>query len=314
MTSICKWLGMGFIAALIVATPEGVSAGMATPDSIIVMPARKRVVQLAFEVARCKDVGLVTYNTGRGMDAPLIHVWNGQEWVQISLDDYVQGSFMSGEPKHVFLLGDAHTLPLRMMDEVAWYKNLERVTTLDITALVNTFGNSLKFSSRQWKWIAEKNGLSIKDQNTERRRYGRWGAPGKEVELKPTKVDSIEMPPSAIIADPIAEPKHDIAKPKTEKPVTDAVKIEEPKTEPVKTEAAKVEPIKTETVKVEPVKAETAKVEPVKTVPIKTETPKVESKIELKPVPPPVPPVVEKPVPAQAVAPVQVPPEIPPNK
>ena len=199
---IKKLLSSGLIALASAATTDFASAGSATPESIIVMPARKRVVQLAFQMSRCKDIGLVTYNNSPALSAPLIHVWTGQEWVQISLDDYVQGRFMSGEPKHVFLLGDNTTLPLRMMDDVAWYKDLNRLTSLDTTALINQIGTALKFSSRQWKWIAEENGLKINDENAERRRYGRWGAPGQEKDLKPTKLENVELPPVAPIAEP----------------------------------------------------------------------------------------------------------------
>jgi hypothetical protein len=204
MTIVNKWIGVAFIAVTIVATSDCVVAGTATPDSIIVMPARKRVVQLAFQMARCKNIGLVTYNTSPTLSEPLIHVWNGQEWLQITLQDYTQGSFMSGDPKHVFLLGDNTTIPLRMMDEVSWYKDLHRLTTLDTTALINEIGTALNFSSHQWKFLANENGLKIEDRNAERRRFGRWGSPGKEVNLKPGKLESIEMPPAPII-EPVAE-------------------------------------------------------------------------------------------------------------
>lgn len=200
---IRKLFSAGLIALAIAATADFASAGNATPESIIVMPARKRVVQLAFQMTQCKDIGLVTYNNSPTLSAPLIHVWNGQEWVQISLDDYVQGRFMSGEPKHVFLLGDSTTLPLRMMDDVAWYKDLARLTTLDTTTLINQIATALKFNSHQWKWLAKENGLKIQDENAEKRRYGRWGAPGKEKDLKPTKLENIELPPTAPIADPV---------------------------------------------------------------------------------------------------------------
>ncbi|MEI6788056.1 MAG: hypothetical protein WCL49_06210 [bacterium] len=204
MTIVNKWIGVAFIAVTIVATSDFSVAGTATPDSIIVMPARKRVVQLAFQMARCKKIGLVTYNTSPTLSEPLIHVWNGQEWLQITLQDYTQGSFMSGDPKHVFLLGDSTTIPLRMMDEVSWYKDLHRLTTLDTTALINEIGTALKFSSHQWKFLANENGLKIEDRNAERRRFGRWGSPGKEVDLKPVKLETIEMPPAPII-EPVAE-------------------------------------------------------------------------------------------------------------
>lgn len=303
MTSFKKWMGTGLIALAVMASSGFTFAGMATPDSIIVMPARKRVVQLAFQLSRCKDVGLVTYNTTAGLDSPLIHVWTGQEWVQIGLNDYVQGSFMSGEPKHVFLLGDSNTLPLRMMNDVSWYKNPEHITTLDITSLVNTFGKSLKLSSRQWKWLAAENGLTIKDQNTERRRYGRWGSPGKEKEMNPSKLESIELPPSQIIIEPIAEPSEKAIPEKAETRKTEASKVETPKVEVpnvapqkvatpiVEAPAVKVLP---EVKPVEIPKTEAQKVETTKVEAPIVAVPPIKSKPEVKPVEIPVSPVVGK--------------------
>jgi hypothetical protein len=224
MTKVNKWIGAAFMAVTIMATSDCVVAGTATPDSILVMPARKRVVQLAFQMARCKNIGLVTYNTSPTLSEPLIHVWNGQEWIQITLQDYTMGSFMSGDPKHVFLLGDSTTIPLRMMDNVSWYKDLHRLTTLDTTTLINEIGTALKFSSHQWKFLANENGLKIEDRNAERRRFGRWGSPGKEVDLKPTRIESIQMPPAPIIEPIVEKPAPVVAAPAVVKPTVVEVK------------------------------------------------------------------------------------------
>ena len=238
MTSVNKWIGAAFMAVTIMATSDCVVAGTATPDSIIVMPARKRVVQLAFQMARCQNIGLVTYNTSPTLSEPLIHIWNGQskEWIQITLQDYVQGSFMSGDPKHVFLLGDNTTIPLRMMDEVSWHKDLHRLTTLDTTALINEIGKTLNFTSRQWKFLAKENGLKIEDQNAERRRFGRWGSPGKEVDLKPTLIAASEMPPAPIIEPVVEKSAPGVVTPAVVKPtVVETKPVVETKT-PVATE------------------------------------------------------------------------------
>lgn len=238
----------------IIATGDLAWAGSATPESILVVPARKRMVQLAFELSRCKEIGVVTYNTSPALAAPLIHAWNGQEWVQVSMEDYVEGRFMSGDPKHVFLLGDASSLPLKMMDGPTWYKDLNRITTLDIATIVNQVGNKLKFSARQWKWLAQTYGMKIEDQNTERRRYGRWGAPGKELDLAPAKLDNVTLPPTAPIADPIVEGKIEASKDKIE-----PVKSEMPMPPKVATPTAEKSAAAPESVKPEPPKVEAPK-------------------------------------------------------
>ncbi len=257
------------MALVLIATSNWTWAGSATPESIMVIPARQRMVQLAFEIASCKEIGLVTYNNSPTLPAPLLHAWNGQEWIQISMDDYVEGRFMSGDPKHVFLLGDSTTLPLKMMDGPTWYKDLNRITTMDIATIVNQMGNVLHFSARQWKWLAELYGMKIEDQSTERRRYGRWGAPGKEVDLSPNKLGNVVLPPAAPVADPIMPQQKPEVPVKVEAPKVEAPVVEKPAvpinvtTEPAKVEPAKVEPVKVEAPKVEtPAKPEPPKVDP----------------------------------------------------
>ena len=303
LMTLKKILGMGLIALAIVATTDCVTAATATPETIIVMPARKRVVHLAFQIARCKDVGLVTYNNSPTLSSPLIHVWNGQEWVQITSEDYQQGAFMSGEPRHVFILGDNNTLPSQMAVTPAWAQNAEKITSLETANLVNQFGKSLNFSSRQWKWIAEVNGLSITDQNADRRRYGRWGAPGKEVDLSPAKLDSVELPPGPIMTmEPKAIDVKPEIKPEAKAEATPEVNVEtkveaKPVVKPEAKPEVKVE-AKVEAPKVEAVKIEAAK---------PAVTPKVEYTLEQKPATPPVPPVVEKPVVTEAAVPAAKP-------
>lgn len=174
-------------------------AGLATPSTIIVLPARRRVVELAGQVARIKDVGLVSYSVANDPSSPLIHIWNGAEWIQISMDDYVAGSFMSGSPKNLVVLGDNTIVPERMAVDPAWCHSVQRISSLATASLLNDLDKTLKFTPRQWRWLADRYGLSLTDQNAERRRYGRWGPPGREVEspkLKPA--EGVTMPPPVL--------------------------------------------------------------------------------------------------------------------
>ncbi len=214
-------------------------AGVATPSTIIVLPARRRLVELANQIAHIKDVGLVAYNNNAASTELLLHSWNGMEWLPMSAANYSTGSFMSGDPKHLILLGDSSTLPETLSATPTWCTNVQRITSLETSVLLNEMNATLKFSPRQWKWLAQLNGLVLTDKNVDRRRYGRWGAPGNEVEAaKPKSADDIVMPPA-----PIQEQ----AKPQ------------------VKAEAIVVEPVAAE-----PVKADVVKEEKKETVPAAT--------------------------------------------
>lgn len=295
---------VGVLAVAAGVIPESVFAAAATPESIIVLPARKRIVHLAFQIAQCKDVGLVAYNNNPTLPAPLIHVWNGQEWVQVTAEEYQQGAFMSGEPKHVFIIGDHNALPPQMTALPDWAKNAEVIPSMGTADIVNKIGQALKFSGRQWQWIAQANDLSVADQNAERRRYGRWGAPGKEVDLSPAKkIEEVELPPAPVAEKPVKSVKEALAeeqaaetkpvKKAESKPAAETKKQDQPKKTDEKkkdeSKAVKKEtPAKAEEVK----KAEPAKkVEPPKPAEIKAikevaKDPKGEKKVEaVKPAP-----------------------------
>lgn len=185
-------------------------AGSATPSTILVIPARARMVQLAFQVAAVKDAGLVCYDNNAVAKDLLIHVWNGHEWIRITADEYTSGAFMSGTAKDVFILGPATTIPSVMMVDPTWGKTTHRIAELDSATILNELGNVINFSSRQWKWLAEKNGMILTDKNAERRRYGRWGKSGVDASsiprpaaLAPATTDAIRMPPSEPIVEPV---------------------------------------------------------------------------------------------------------------
>jgi hypothetical protein len=226
------WLGLVSVVAVFVALD--VLAGVATPATIIVMPARRRMVELANQITRIKDVGLVAYSSSPTSAEPLIHIWNGTEWLPISVADYAAGAFMSGEPKHLFLLGDSSTLPEALSANPAWCSDVHRITELGVASLLNEMNKTLKFTPRQWEWLAKQNRLILTDKNVERRRYGRWGAPKNEaVMVKPKASDDIVMPPAPIqpevreVATPAVEvaPVQPIVKPE---PVKEDVKAVTP--------------------------------------------------------------------------------------
>lgn len=207
------------VSGLMAMLGADVWAGMATPATIIVMPARRRVVELVGQIARLKDVGLVSYNAAPNMNAPLIHIWNGMEWIQIAMDDYVAGSFMSGEPKHLIVIGDSATVPERMAVNPTWCRDVQRIPSLATATLLNDMDKTLHFTPRQWEWLARENGLALTDQNAERRRYGRWGPPGSEANAAPKApfkaTEGVTMPPTVIVVPASKEDLKPAAKPET---------------------------------------------------------------------------------------------------
>ncbi len=211
------------------------SAALDSSATLIVMPARTRVIQLAFQVARVKDVGLVCYNNSRTLAAPLVHVWNGREWIQIGMDEYASGSFMPSKIANVFILGDSAGLPAAMTVDPAWAGTVHKTADLGIASLLNRFNEVLKFSGSQWRWLADQNGLKLNDSNIERRRYGRWGKNNSDATFQPETVAPTAMPPDGMPPEP---PVKDVKEPALTKvpvvaPVVEAPEVPDTVTAPV---------------------------------------------------------------------------------
>lgn len=159
-----------------------VSADVApSPSAIMVIPARYRMVEFAFDMARLRDVAIVSYQNDAAKPSELLlHVWNGRQWMHVTAESYRSGSFLLGAPKHLILIGGEGMVPDVLTAAPEWCARVERITAMDISTLVNTLGKLLKFNDSEWLWFSDKYDLSIADLNSERRRYGRWGSPEQE--------------------------------------------------------------------------------------------------------------------------------------
>jgi hypothetical protein len=113
------------------------------------------------------------------------------------------------------------------------------------------------------------NGLTLTDSNVERRRYGRWGAPGNEAApAKPKPGTDIVMPPAPLPPE-----------------------VQEQTVPVVKEEPLVVPPVPVPPVPVPPVPAPPVPVPPVVAEPVKVETIETETEV----VTPPAEPVVDPP-------------------
>lgn len=236
------------------------------PSAIMVIPARYRVVELGFDMARLCNVGLISYQKEYQTGDVLLHVWNGREWIRIAPPEYVSGRFLLGAPDVLIVVGDEKVLPEMLTVPPEWCPKVERVKELDVGSIINGAGPVVKLSQREYKWLADKYNLTLTDLNAERRRYGRYGPPGQEkipdwvpASKRGKAMEKIDLPPPPA---PAAEEKNvpvplpaPVAEVKAVEPtpaavIPKAVEPESPKATPSTPPPAKVvEPeVKTETV------------------------------------------------------------------
>lgn len=155
-----QWVG-AFIAV----------ASTAMAQELFVAPARYSVLQVLFDIARIRPVGLMSYQGNARSEQPALHAWTGEEWVPVPLERFRDGSFASVRPRRIALLGDAELLP-PVIAEAA--QQLATVvvnwTNLESAAIINAAGRWLEFSTSEWAWFAGRYWMNLVDENAPRRR------------------------------------------------------------------------------------------------------------------------------------------------
>lgn len=169
-TRLSKWLAVFAMMVL--------SAASSPAYTLIVSPARYSVLQFAFDVLSKTPSVLVSYQGEGAASTPVLHAWNGSEWVLVSMKDYREGNFLQRTPDRVILIGDDTILPASIVESSAWVSDVVRVRELTSSSLVNEFGHILKWSDSEWAWFSKRYNLTLRDESEARRKsswYDRQG-------------------------------------------------------------------------------------------------------------------------------------------
>lgn len=157
------WICASFVCSL---GGFAVAPAAAQADAVLlVAPARVEVMQVAFDVARRYPTVLVSY---QGAPAePVLHVWNGYEWMPLSLTDYQSGAFLQAHPGRTVFLGDDALLPADLRSINAWCADVIQLPDLDTHELVNGIGRYLPFTPADWRWFAGRYNLTLTNLKAE---------------------------------------------------------------------------------------------------------------------------------------------------
>lgn len=154
-----KWI---WTMAVAVSTLSGgaVAPAAAQDDAVLlVAPARFAVMQVAFDVARRYPTVLVSYQGAP--TEPVLHVWNGYEWMPLALADYQSGAFLQSYPGRTIFLGDDSLLPADLRSIGAWCDQTTQIPVLEKYALINAIGSYLPFTPADWRWFAGRYNMTL---------------------------------------------------------------------------------------------------------------------------------------------------------
>ena len=199
---ICKRVSIVVLLPLLMLSCVSVQAGAkAAKPSVLLVPNRYAIVQFAFTVAQMRKMPLFTYEERVGVDSLIMYAWDvdQHEWQKTDLSEYRSGSLVTTPVDNVILLGEEGGLPEELSQSPMWCANVEQIETLDIVKIINSLNDVLKFKKHEWRWFAKKYGLTLKDLNKDRRRYGRYGKPGKMQTIpEPPSENADDLPPAEI--------------------------------------------------------------------------------------------------------------------
>lgn len=160
------------VLALAACGAGGAALGVERGITMLVVPARYSVMQVAFDITRRFPVVLVSYQGEASTDEPLLHAWNGSEWARITVEEYADAAFVQVPPSQAVLVGGDDLLPPVLATAVSgWCPKVMTVPTTETPDLLNALGKVFKFDGSDWRWFARRYNLTIENLNAERMQH-----------------------------------------------------------------------------------------------------------------------------------------------
>ncbi len=188
------------VLALLVSCQISQALVARTPKlTMVVVPARFSVLQVSFDLISRFSAVLVSYQGDATTDVPLIHAWNGQEWVSVTLEDYREASFLQVTPLRTIIVGDESMVPAVLTEASSWCQDVINIPSIDTATMVNSFGRLFDFTRSDWQWFSKRYNLGLQDINAEKRNRSWYDFPF--VEKKADVPQEIPSPAEAPEAD-----------------------------------------------------------------------------------------------------------------
>jgi len=168
------WLGV--IGVLCCVWSAGAMAPRRFAVSLLVVPARHTVVQVANDVLAHRPVVLVAYQASEEDGSLALHVWNIKRstWHPISMEDFRGTTFMRQRPDRIVLVGSSpelptDPLPAELRDATSWSRNVIEIDTLATTPLLNRLSEVFSFTNKEQAWFAARYQRGLVDLNAQQR-------------------------------------------------------------------------------------------------------------------------------------------------
>lgn len=215
------------VFALLIATHVSLAGWVRAADlTMLVVPERYNLLQVAFDLVEKRPIILVSYRGDATTTEPGLFAWSGQHWIHVSFDDYRRGEFLRADPTQVVIIGDTATVPASLVEASGWGGRVMNVPYMESDEVLNALGRTFEFSPREWRWFARRYNMEIEDLRadrptmswydhaTEMRRRQMQGmptrvepapermAPAPEIEAEPERAPEPMPAPQAVMQEP----------------------------------------------------------------------------------------------------------------
>ncbi len=186
-------IALAVVAIVSLCCLPGTANSAAEESKVLLVPSRYMLVKLGFDVSKIRDVKLMSYHDKTTASEAHLYEWNKtlKAWDPVDLPEYRSGGIADSDSTMVIVIGSDKQIPSEILDGSAWADTVTRIETLDMVTLVNSLNRIFDFSPAEWRWLAGRYGLKLKDLNQNLRRWGKYGKPGSE-KSKPTTESIIE--------------------------------------------------------------------------------------------------------------------------
>ena len=153
---------------LMVSIPSfGMAPKKPDPVSMLVVPDQRNVIQIASELENRRPVILVSYESQPVEGLGMIHVWDRQTWIPISLDQFSSGRFLNVKPSSAMVVDDGSPLARQLIGGgQTWVPEVFSVNGLSPAELVNEFGQYVNFNESDYRFFAKKYGFNLRGGNS----------------------------------------------------------------------------------------------------------------------------------------------------
>jgi hypothetical protein len=159
-----------------------------------------------------KGAVVVSYAVNSTTEEPFLHLWNGQGWVRIFPEQFMDGSFLRNRPAQVWIVGPDAPLTTALIEQsVSWCPEVLNLSPASVTELINMLGRQFPFSSADWRWFSARYDLQLEDlreQQPARSWYDENRASELPPSVKPWKKPDTEpgaLPSTSLSPIPLAE-------------------------------------------------------------------------------------------------------------